>query len=164
MTNILGEYKNTIAEVSERLGVSPSWIVKVRKLTSVAGGIGKQGKKSTLSQSDIKELAVVKLLRAMNLDYNEIKTINGIENEIIRLYKKMKPPKSSVATVRLLIHCDVLVGQVDSGKRKQLAELISKYGQISKRVYERMGIFKEVLKYFSGDLFVEEVVDIARKS
>ena len=111
MTNILGEY--TLGEASAKLGVSPAWIGKVRRLTGVGGSLGVQGRKATFTDKDLEELATAKVLRALGIDYKDIKYIYGLEKDLLRLNESVKRERFTGKEVSLLLHSKSTLNLLD---------------------------------------------------
>jgi len=154
MPNIQGAH--TLSETALKLNVSPSWINKIQTRTGIGGETGTSGKKASFKDDDVKTLKNVKILRALELEIDDIKNIFEIEKKMIRIYEGYKTSHPSQKEVHsyivhpynfeypLFVKAD---GEdIDKKSAEIYAELAKEIFKISKEVEKRAGMLAEDLQ------------------
>lgn len=161
MANIQGEY--TLAEVAAKLEVSPAWVNKMRGSTGIGGELGVQGKKTNFTDQDLHELRIARLLRLLEFDYDDIKKIYDIENELLKTFSYTYAGANLMVAgvLGLIIHGGKIMATKDVvEKDERLMRLYKQYGEILNKVFVRfkkiMDDYEKVAEQLKQDLVVYE--------
>lgn len=161
----------TLTEIAKELNVVPTFINRIQKETGIGGSIGTRGKAASFEKKFIRIFRMVRALRMIGLNFEDIRKLWGLEEAILKIQDKLQ--KGSISklpltfdepgsqSIQLILHKDSVYYsktmddlKIRDPYKKSYPELLEMLIERKQEVKRRRGVFTEELKKMDAELDV----------
>jgi len=167
MPNI--DEKYTLTEIAKELNVVPTFINRIQKETGIGGPIGTKGKAASFEKKYVRIFRMVKALRLIGLNFEDIKQLWVLEEAILKIQDKLRKGEISrlpvsvdepgSQSIRLILHKDSVYYsktmddlKIRDPYKKSYPELLEMLINRKQEIGRRRGIITEELNKIDAEL------------